>query len=171
MTGGFPSQRVVNNTENVSTWWRHHVLVWWHIKGILHWWQEGVFSLNQLYSCRCWIPPSHHEHIEAETKWPPFSRRQFLEWKTSLKYIPNGPVNNYSSLVEMMAWRRSGDKPLSQPMIVYLTGGYRRHSASMSFKSARICPKHIFYNWQHISIGQTLKLCQSRLCFSFCYHN
>ena len=38
----------------------------------------------------------------------------------SLKFVPKGPINNYPSLVQIMAWRRSGDKPLSEPMMVSL---------------------------------------------------
>ena len=40
--------------------------------------------------------------------------------KISLKFVPKGPINNYPTLVEIMAWRRSGDKPLSEPMMVSL---------------------------------------------------
>ena len=36
--------------------------------------------------------------------------------KISIKYIPKGPINDIPSLVQIMAWRRSGDKPLSEPM-------------------------------------------------------
>ena len=31
-----------------------------------------------------------------------------------------GPINNIPALVQMMAWRRSGAKPLSEPMMVSL---------------------------------------------------
>ena len=37
--------------------------------------------------------------------------------KISLKFVPKGPINNNPALVEIMAWRRSGDKPLSKPMM------------------------------------------------------
>ena len=40
--------------------------------------------------------------------------------KISLKYVPKGPINNIPALVRIMAWRRSGDKPLSEPMMVSL---------------------------------------------------
>ena len=33
----------------------------------------------------------------------------------SLKFVPKGPINNNPAI---MAWRRSGDKPLSEPMMV-----------------------------------------------------
>ena len=40
--------------------------------------------------------------------------------KFSLKYAHKGPINNNPALVQIMAWRRSGDKPLSEPMMISL---------------------------------------------------
>ena len=40
--------------------------------------------------------------------------------KISLKFVPKGPINNNPALVQIMAWRRSGDKPLFEPMMVSL---------------------------------------------------
>ena len=40
--------------------------------------------------------------------------------KISLKFVPKGPINNNPALVQIMAWRRSSDKPLSEPMMVSL---------------------------------------------------
>ena len=40
--------------------------------------------------------------------------------KISLKFVPKGPSNNIPALVQIMAWRRPGDKPLSEPMMVRL---------------------------------------------------
>ena len=41
--------------------------------------------------------------------------------KISMKFVPKGPINNIPSLVQIMAWHRPGDKPLSEPMMVCLT--------------------------------------------------
>ena len=38
----------------------------------------------------------------------------------SLKFVPKGPINNIPAMVQIMAWRRPGDKPLSEPMVVSL---------------------------------------------------
>ena len=38
----------------------------------------------------------------------------------SLKFVPKDPINNIQALVLIMAWRRPGDKPLSEPMMVSL---------------------------------------------------
>ena len=40
--------------------------------------------------------------------------------KFSLKFVPKGPINNIPALVQIMAWRRPGDKPLSEPVMVSL---------------------------------------------------
>ena len=34
--------------------------------------------------------------------------------KISLKFVPGGPNNNFPALVQIMAWRRPGDTPLSE---------------------------------------------------------
>ena len=36
----------------------------------------------------------------------------------SLKLVPQGSINNNPALFQIMAWRRPGDKPLSEPMMV-----------------------------------------------------
>ena len=40
--------------------------------------------------------------------------------KISLKFVPKGPINYIPALVQIMACRRPGDKPLSEPMMVSL---------------------------------------------------
>ena len=40
--------------------------------------------------------------------------------KISLKFVPRGPIKNILVLVQLMAWRRPGDMPLSWPMMVRL---------------------------------------------------
>ena len=40
--------------------------------------------------------------------------------KISLTFVTKGPINDNLALVQIMAWRRSGDKPLSEPMMVSL---------------------------------------------------
>ena len=40
--------------------------------------------------------------------------------KISLNLVPKSPINNIPALVQIMAWRRWGDKPLSGPMMVRL---------------------------------------------------
>ena len=49
-----------------------------------------------------------------------FNENVWISIKISLKFVPKGPINNMPALVQIMAWRRSGDKPLSEPMMVRL---------------------------------------------------
>ena len=44
----------------------------------------------------------------------------WISIQISLKFVPGGPMNNIPALVQIMAWRRPGDKPLSEPMMVRL---------------------------------------------------
>ena len=38
----------------------------------------------------------------------------------SVKFVPKGPIKNIPALVQIMAWRRPGHKPLSDPMLISL---------------------------------------------------
>ena len=38
----------------------------------------------------------------------------------SLKFVPKGPINDDPALVQIRAWHRPGDKPLSEPVMVCL---------------------------------------------------
>ena len=44
----------------------------------------------------------------------------WISLNISLKYIPKVPFNNIPTSVQIMAWCRPGDKPLSEPMMVNL---------------------------------------------------
>ena len=81
-------------------------------------------------------------YTEAETKWPTFSMKKFkciflnenvwISIKFSLKFVSMGSINNNLALVQIMTWRRLGDKPLSEPMMAWPTDAYMHHSASVS---------------------------------------
>ena len=68
------------------------------------------------------------QHNKVEAKLLPFRRQHFqmhfLKWNVwislpiSLKYVPKVRINKIPALVQIMDWRRSGDKPLSEPMMV-----------------------------------------------------
>ena len=45
----------------------------------------------------------------------------------SLKLVPRGPIDNKPALVQVMVWRRAGDKPLPKPMMAQFTDAYMRH--------------------------------------------
>ena len=45
----------------------------------------------------------------------------------SLKLVPRSTIDNKPVLVQVMAWRRTGDKPLPEPMMTQFTDTYMRH--------------------------------------------
>ena len=53
--------------------------------------------------------------------------------KISLKFAPKGPIDNKPALVQIMAWRRIGDKPLSEAMPTRFTDVYMWHKGEMSW--------------------------------------
>ena len=63
-----------------------------------------------------------------------FNDNIWISIKISMKCVPNGPINNIPALVQIMAWRRPGDKPLSGPMRARFTEAYMRHYGEMSTK-------------------------------------
>ena len=42
----------------------------------------------------------------------------WISIKISMKFVPKGRINNIPALVQIVAWCRLGDKPLSEPMMV-----------------------------------------------------
>ena len=73
--------------------------------------------------------------VKFNTLWPRQNGRHFPDdifkriflnenvWisiNISLKFVPMGQINNIPTLVQVMTWRRPGDKPLSEIMIVRL---------------------------------------------------
>ena len=60
-------------------------------------------------------------HFADDTFKPIFLNENIpISIKIWLKFVPKVPINNIPALVQIMAWRREGDKPLSEPMMVCL---------------------------------------------------
>ena len=93
----------------------------------------------------------------------------WISLKISLMCVPKVRINNISGLVKVMAWRRSSDKPLSEPMMVWFTDAYMRHPASVSFimpsSKGGCCPdelvpnhlsicwnSNLLFEWRHVSV-------------------
>ena len=67
------------------------------------------------------LKPRRNEHFADDIfKRIFFNQNVWISIKMSLKFVPKGPINNSPALVQIMAWRRLGDKPLSEPMMVSL---------------------------------------------------
>ena len=47
-------------------------------------------------------------------------------------FSPVSLIDKKRALVQVMAWRQSGDKPISGPMLAQFTDPYMRHMGEMS---------------------------------------
>ena len=53
-------------------------------------------------------------------KWIFLNENVWISINISLKFVRKGPINNIPTIVQVMAWRWPGDKPLCEPMMVRL---------------------------------------------------
>ena len=89
-----------------------------------HFWQ-GVYTsqvnpyfLGSLNSLR---PIQNGRHFADDIFKSIFLNENIrISLKISLKFVPKVQNNNILALVQIMAWRRPGDKPSSEPMMVSL---------------------------------------------------
>ena len=75
----------------------------WHVEAtwLTHWGRDKMAAFSQT------------------TLSNAFSWMKILEFRLKIHwFIPKGLINNIPALVLIMAWRRPGDKPLSEPMLV-----------------------------------------------------
>ena len=78
-------------------------------------------DFNLLWSLYTLRPRQNGRHFTYDTFKRIFLNETFrISIKISLKFVPKGPINNIPALVQVMAWRWSGDKPLSEPVMVIL---------------------------------------------------
>ena len=76
-------------------------------------WEQRVHFINTLR------PRQNGQHFPDNIfKHIVFNENVWISIKISLKFLPKGPINNVPALVQIMAWRWSGNKPLSEPMMV-----------------------------------------------------
>ena len=74
-----------------------------------------VYTINTLR------PRQNGRHFADDTFKRIFlNENVIISIKISLKFVPKGPINTIPALVQIMAWRRPGDKPLSEAMMVSL---------------------------------------------------
>ena len=80
---------------NICTHWKYH---------LTHWGRDKMADISQ-------------------TTFPSvFSSMKMFEFRLKFhwSFVPKGPINKIPALVQIMAWRRPGDKLLSEPMLISL---------------------------------------------------
>ena len=68
------------------------------------------------------------------------NENEWISPRISLKFVPKVRINNIPALVQIMAWRRPGDKPLSEPMMVRLP----THICVTRPKWVKLCDKFTY---------------------------
>ena len=117
--------------------WIHYSLIWVNTQGfpckILHLnilsakWRpfcSGFNSLRPRQNIRHFADDVFKCNFLNDYVWIPI--------EISLKFVPKRPINNIPALVQIVAWRHKGDKPLSEPKMTQFNDVYMRHWASMS---------------------------------------
>ena len=74
-----------------------------------------LFSFNSLRP-----RPNRHHFADDIFKCIFENENEWISPGISLKFVPKVRINNIPALVQIMDWRRSGNKPLSEPMMVSL---------------------------------------------------
>ena len=99
---------------------------------LMSWWHKEP-GHQQPWYWQCWTKTIWSPHVntlrqrrnEQHFADDIFKRIFFNEnirilIKISLKIVAKGPINNIPALLQIMAWRQPGDKPLSDPMMARL---------------------------------------------------
>ena len=77
---------------------------------------------HSLCETSCWndvntLRPRQNGRLFADDifKYISVNENVWISIEMSLKFVPKGGISNIPAFVQIMAWRRSGDKPLSEP--------------------------------------------------------
>ena len=88
------------NLKISAKWHLFHL----HFNMLTHWGRDKMAAISQ----------TTHSNTFS---WMKLLR---ISIEISLNFVPKGAINNIPALVQIMATRHSGNKPLSEPMLVYL---------------------------------------------------
>ena len=141
---GSANERRCYNVTSSFIGWAYPQNESWYWEGSVH--KQACLILRIGHACR-WTSPSHCYGLPPVTILGPlllirfntlrprqngrhfaddifkcifFNENVSIAIKISLKFVPKGPINNIPALVQIMAWRRPGDKLLSEPVVVSL---------------------------------------------------
>ena len=97
------------------TWTGGSWLVW-----LCEMWFDSPYCTDML-AFNTLRPRRNGRHFAGDTfKYIFLNENVIISVEISLKFVPKGQINNISALVQIIAWRRPGAKPLSEPMMVIL---------------------------------------------------
>ena len=111
----------LNQCLNIVNWTQGSKFQWYFHQNttILHWKMAAILSQPQCINTL--RPRQNGRHFPSDIFKCIFLFENVWIWiKISLKFVLKVRINNIPALVHIMAWRRIGDKPLSEPMMVNL---------------------------------------------------
>ena len=112
-------------------------------------WRHGYMLMYQNYSLNTLRPRQiGRQFCDGNFKCIFLNENMNILIKISLKFVPNGSIYNIPALVQVMAWCRSGDKPLSEPMMPSLL-------------------THICVTRRHTSFSTTYPSTMQQTCFHY----
>ena len=90
---------------------------------------EGFTRPTIISNVIIWSPSGQYSyHFSDDIFKSIFMNEKFcISIQISPKFVPKNPIDNKSALDQVMVWRRTGDKPLPDPMLTQFTEAYMRH--------------------------------------------
>ena len=101
------------------TVYMHHQASWDNLQHLLVRY-DGLYSETIFYFNRLRLRQNGRRFVDHTFKPIFLNENVRISINISLKFVPKGPINNNPALFQIMALPQSGDKPLSEPMMVSL---------------------------------------------------
>ena len=91
-----------------------------YMRAISHEILVSVYKMSLIMTCFNTLRPRQNgRHFPDDIfKWIFLYENVWISINISLNFVPRGPINNIPTLVQVLAWRRPGDKPLSEPIML-----------------------------------------------------
>ena len=77
-----------------------------------------------MFCCVNSPPPGQNERYCVRRRCIFLNENNNIPIRIWLKLVSRSPIDNKSPLVQLMTWRRTGDKPLPEAMPTQFTDGY-----------------------------------------------
>ena len=72
-----------------------------------------------------------------------------IQIQISLKLVPRSPIDNKPALVQVMAWRWTGDEPLPEPMMTQFTDTYIYSTRGDQLSHTMLDKTSLNCSWPH----------------------
>ena len=120
--------------------------------------------------CQLISPGQNGRHFADNSVKRIFLMKKFEFFiKIALKFVPKGPIVNNQALGSIMAWRRIGDKPLSEHSVSWAIQGYidsnnlkpmmnSDHIEQLTATANRFMTMPLTITWHHFALLETIKI-------------